>query len=472
MGKRILKFFFGKSKNEEKDKKTEETGKGTATKAIFNEAIMNDNYFDASKEATLGREIMFETVKGSINRDIESAKGFHFEAHQVNSVNIKAAKEGIAERKVMHESEISSKYRGVKKDSHSPMDASTVMDGKVIEGTGAQMKGSNKASDAYKYLKKGEEKYIGMEKAVIEGQAAEIQEIALAKGKTEIADTVTEKISLKSEITGKKVYSDPTSQELIKDRNRLKRDAIKTEIKTSIESATMAGAQAGVAAATLKLVDDLVEKREIEYRNLLGAGTDAAISAIEYTLVKDVVVNKLKIIGSKGFTNTAVALGMASDIKRLAEMSINGTDSYTIADETTATVARMSVGFTSKALLGIPGCGPAASVVVGYVGSKIIQQLFYSEIKMQLRTQREENNNNDKILKILEQRKVNLEIEIERFLNEIESVCEKRLNVINRALALDTEEGYIAATEILTNKKISRTTDKEIDMLFDEGLKI
>lgn len=477
----FLKKIFDKSKSKEKKKKVEKNNKNMGVKTVFNEAVMNNNYFSASKEATIGREIMFDTVKESINRNIESAKGFHFEAHQVNSVNIKAAKAGIEGRKVMHGSKKSSEYRSVESDPHSPMDVSTVIDGKIIKGTGAQMKGSNKAwkkdgegasNGAYEALKDDIEKYTGMEKVVVEGQANKIKEVALTEGKTEIADTITETVSIKSETTGKEVFADSTPLDLIKNRNSLKIDAVKTEIVTSLESAALSGIQAGAVAVALKTIDDIVENRKIEYNDLLNTGAETAISVAEYTLVKDVIVNKMKLIGSKGFINVAVGLGMASDIKRLAEMSFNGTDSYTIADETTATMVRMGATFASKALLGIPGCGPAASVVVGYVGSKIIQQFFYNETKMQLRTLREDNNSNDKILQMLKQREINLEVEIERFLNEVQNTCNERLNIINKAFILNTEEGYMIASEVLTNKKINRTTDIEIEAVFSKGLKI
>lgn len=431
----------------------------------FSEATMNKNSFNASKEATIGREMMEEILQKRQNIDIEFSKGWHFEAKSASSFNIEAAKQGSTARAVMRDSKVSSEANNVTPNAGTVHDIEIHEDG-VPTGDLYQLKASNNYKAAAEYQDK--EAYAGMKRHVLEGQGESIKNDPKLKIKDETRNEVTEKI-VYTDKDGKEIKSESVSLELVKNRKALRRDSYKIEVKETVSASVKTGVSASQTAIVLDIVDDIIENRELDIRKSLEVGVKSGVKAGGYTFLKDVTVNKMKLTSSGVFSTTMIALNVSTDLKKIYDLSENGAPKETIREELEALVYKAGVGYASKFALVLPGGAPAA-VAINYIGNKLIQKYLYSEIAMKVRELRLENQENEERFKRLELKKINTDRLIEEFLELVEETCNKRVEIVN-TLKIDSSQTSIGRVSLeLTGKKVMMTTDDDIDSLFEDEL--
>lgn len=172
-----------------------------------------------------------------------------------------------------------------------------------------------------------------------------------------------------------------------------------------------------------------------------------------------------------GFSTAMVAIDIGEDLKKICEMKEKGIAKETIREEAEAMVYKVGVSFLSNMALIFPG-GAAGSVAINYIGNKLIQKYFYSEISLQLRELRERNNEEDKIYKMLQEREKELNNLIEKFTVLVEETCNERKEVVNY-LKNDFNSTSISNTSMkLTKKNIVKTSNEDIENLFKDELSI
>lgn len=459
----LLSIF--KKKKEKTENKDEEIELKTSS---FSEATISKNNFNASKEATTGREILNEILEKRQNVDIEKSKGWFFEYKLTSSYNINAAKEGSNSRAIMLDSEISAGEYGVKSNSISVHDIEIVEEGELT-GNKIQAKASNNYKDAVSY--QDEEKYNNMQRAVLKGQVEEFQQDQKIKEKVSL-DTqknLTEKITHQDK-EGKIIQSDEVELKLVKNKTRLKVDAYTTEIKEMANVTVKSGMNAAGTAFLLNVVDDIIENREFDFEKSIKSAGKSGVKVGGTALAKDIAVNKLK-FSAQGFSTAMVAIDIGEDLKKIYEMKEKGIAKETIREEAEAMVYKVGVSFLSNMALIFPG-GAAGSVAINYIGNKLIQKYFYSEISLQLRELRERNNEEDKIYKMLQEREKELNNLIEKFTILVEETCNERKEVVNY-LKNDFNSTSISNTSMkLTKKNIVKTSNEDIENLFKDELSI
>lgn len=304
----LLSIF--KKKKEKTENKDEEIELKTSS---FSEATISKNNFNASKEATTGREILNEILEKRQNVDIEKSKGWFFEYKLTSSYNINAAKEGSNSRAIMLDSEISAGEYGVKSNSISVHDIEIVEEGELT-GNKIQAKASNNYKDAVSY--QDEEKYNNMQRAVLKGQVEEFQQDQKIKEKVSL-DTqknLTEKITHQDK-EGKIIQSDEVELKLVKNKTRLKVDAYTTEIKEMANVTVKSGMNAAGTAFLLNVVDDIIENREFDFEKSIKSAGKSGVKVGGRALAKDIAVNKLK-FSAQGFSTAMVAIDIGEDLKK------------------------------------------------------------------------------------------------------------------------------------------------------------
>ena len=492
----IFDFFKGKKKDEEEKEKKEKSvvvrnNPGTSVQnrdlqrgtngvtikrgrsfemrgSSFAEASISKNAFNASKEATIGREVGNDILSKRANTNIEQSKGWFFEAKQTTGFNIDAAEKGSNARAVMLDSKISCDTVGAKSDSGSPHDIEIYENGKAT-GNKIQAKAANTARNSVSY--QDDPKYKGMQRAVPKGQIDEYKKNpGMKKISRETAKNLTEEIK-HTDAQGREIKSKAVSLDEIKRNKTMQKvENYVVEGKHLIKSAAKSGANAMGTAFLLNLVDDAIEGREISLKKTTQKAVSTGVKVGGYTLAKDIIVNKLKYSAS-AFTGVMTGLDVAKDVKRICELSAKGVAKETIFEEIDATIAKAGVGLISNVALVFPG-GAGLSVGINYIGNKLIQKYFYSEIAMYIRGMREKNNALAKELKDMEMRIKELDRYIDNFLVVVDQVCEERKEIVTQLEGNFTQQGINMASVRLTGEKIEQTTDDDIDSLFDDGLTI
>ncbi|MGL4902791.1 MAG: hypothetical protein ACRC3I_06955 [Cetobacterium sp.] len=431
----------------------------------FSEATMNQNSFNASKEATIGREMMQEVLEKRSNIDIEKSKGWFFEAKSASSFNIDSAKKGSTARAVMTDSRVSSEANNATPDATTPHDIEIYENG-IPTGSKHQLKAANDYKDAAKY--QNEEKYKGMQRNVLKGQEDAIKNDRNLKITEETREAVSDKVTYVDK-DGKLIESKQVELELVKNKRALKIDSYKVEVKETFTASFKTGVNASQTAFILDIIDDVVENREVDIKKNIETGVKSGLKAGGYTLLKDVSVNKMKLVSNGVFSSTMIALNVSSDLKKIYAMSEEGVPKETIREEVEALIYKAGVGYASKLALIMPGGAPA-SVVINYVGNKLIQKYLYSEIAMELRALRVENSENEERFKRLELKKINTDRLIEEFLALVEESCARRVEIVN-SLTVDSSQLSIGRVSMqLTGKKVNMTTDEDLENLFDDEL--
>lgn len=455
---RFLSIF--KKKDTKKEEKVElRTGS-------LSEATISKNSFNASKEATTGREIFNEILKKRQNTDIEKSKGWFFEYKLTSSYNINSASKGSDSRAVMLDSKISSDEYGIKSNSTSVQDIEIVEDGQLT-GNKIQAKASNRYKDAVSY--QDEEKYNNMQRAILKDQVEEFQADEKIKKKVSLdtQNNLTDRIR-HTDKNGKVIESDNVSLDLVKNKTKLKVDAYVTEIKQSAKLTVKSGLNATGTALILNVIDDVLENREFDFEKNLKSAGKAGVKVGGTTLAKDIAVNKLK-FSAQGFSTGMMAIDISSDLKKIYKMSEQGISKETIREETEAMVYKAGVGFLSNVALIFPG-GAAGSIAINYIGNKLIQKYFYSEISLQLRELREKNNEQDKIYQLLKEKEKKLNNVIEQFMSLVEETCNERKEIVNYLNENFNSNAILNTSMKLTKKNIDKTLDRDLELLFEEEL--
>lgn len=468
---RIFNIFKGKKIDEdpEETKDAENPKKKKTTVQLesssFSEAHISKNSYQASKEATIGREILNEVLQKRENIDIEFSKGWFFEAKGTTTFNINSAEKGSSARAVMADSEVSCKYNNTNSNSGTPHDIEIFENG-IATGVKIQSKAANNYKNAAKY--QNDEKYDGMIKHVVKGQSESIKNDVNLKITDETRSTVTDEFSYTDE-KGNIIKSDAVELMLIKDKKALEKDAYKTEIKESFKASIKTGFAASQTAFLLDFIDDLVEYHELDLKKNLGTGAKSGVKATCYTMGKDVAVNKLKIISNETFASVMVALNVGEDLKKIYMLSEDGAHKETIREEFEALVYKAGIGYASNLMLVFPG-GAGASVAINYIGNKLIQKYFYSEISIHLRTLRRDTIEHEDNLKRLQIKERDTNNAIQDFLALVSKTCEDRIEIISK-LNVDCSQRTINNVSLgLVGKKIKMTTDSDLENLFDNEL--
>ena len=435
-------------------------------RSSFVNATISDTAFNAAKEATIGRELGNDILNKRANTNIEQSKGWFFEAKQTTGFNIDAAEKGSNARAVMLDSEISCDTVGAKSDSGSPHDIEIYENGKAT-GNKIQAKAANKARNSVAY--QDNPKYKGMQRAVPKGHIDEYKKNpGMKKISKETAKNLTEEIH-HTDAQGRKIKSKAVGLDEIKQNKTLQKVGnYATEAKYALKSAGKSGMNAAGTAFLLNLVDDAIEGRELSLKKTTQKAIDTGVKVGGYTLVKDVVVNKLK-YSAGAFSGVMAGLDVAKDVKRICELSAKGVAKETILEEVDATIAKAGVGLVSNFALIFPG-GAGLSVGINYVGNKLIQKYFYSQVALYLREMREKNNALDKDIKELDRRIKELDGYIAEFLTLVDEVCEKRTEIVESLDANFSQESIAVASVRLTGQRIEETTDEDIDSLFNDEL--
>ena len=432
----------------------------------FARATMSNTAFNAAKEATIGREVGNDILSKRANTNIEQSKGWFFEAKQTTGFNIDAAEKGSNARAVMLDSKISCDTVGAKSDSGSPHDIEIYENGKAT-GNKIQAKAANTARNSVSY--QDDPKYKGMQRAVPKGQIDEYKKNpGMKKISKETAKNLTEEIH-HTDAEGRKIKSKAVSLNEIKQNKTLQKvENYAVEAKYSLKSAGKSGMNAAGTAFLLNLVDDAIEGREISLKKTTEKAVSTGVKVGGYTLAKDVIVNKLKYSAS-AFSGVMTGLDVAKDVKRICELSAKGVAKETIFEEVDAAIAKAGVGLVSNFALVFPG-GAGLSVGINYVGNKLIQKYFYSEIAIYLRNMREKNNALDKDIKELDKRIKDLDSYIGEFLTLVDEVCERRTEIVGSLETNFTQESIAITSVRLTGQQIEETTDEDIDSLFNDEL--
>lgn len=459
---KFLSIFKRKYKKKEEENKE----KVKVATSGFAEATISENNFTASKEATIGREIFTEISAKRENTDIEKSKGWFFEYKLTSTYNINAANKGSDSRAVMLDSKVSSGEHEVRSNSTSVHDIEIIENGELT-GNKIQAKASNNYKNAVNY--QNEEKYEGMQRAILKGQVEDFEQDQKNKEKISL-DTqknLTEKIT-HIDKNGDIIQSDDVSLDFVKNKTRMKIDAYATEIKETTKLTVKSGINAVGTALVVNVIDDILENREFDFEKNIKSAGKTGVKVAGTSLAKDIVVNKLK-FSAQGFSAVMMTLDIRNDLKKIYKMNEQGIAKATIREETEALIYKAGVGFLSNLALIFPG-GAAGSVSINYLGNKLIQKYFYSEISLHLRELREKTNEEENIYQKLLKREVKLNEEIERFMSLVEKNCSQRKESVDY-LKNNFNSNTISNTSMkLTKKNIEKTSNKDIDQLFEKEL--
>jgi len=449
--------FLRKKKKEEKTIKINEVS--------FIESNISENNFEASKQATIGREMFQEIDMKRKNVDIEKSKGWYAESEGTATFNMNAAKQGSKARATMLDSKVSCNENKVKADSGSPYDIRISEPGKSKK-VDVQSKMSNNYKSAAKY--QDDEKYKGMQRLVAKGQRKLIKKNNNLNISDETRENITEEIKY-TDSSGKIVKSDKISLDLMKNKRKLKSKVFKKEAKETMTSSLKAAENSMKMGFLVNVFDDIFEQKEIDLKKNAKNSVDMGIKAFAYTGTKDLVVNKLKYISKNSFSTVATALNLGPELKKIYLLNESNTPKETIKEEIEALILKTSVGFLGCLGTAIP-FGGGGLVAINYIGNKIIAKYFYSEISLYVRELRMKNKEQEKLFKMLKDKKKKQDNLIDEFLNLVDDCCAKRQEVTKELLLDSSRENISKASAILTNKKIKSTTDQEIDLLFEEEL--
>lgn len=454
---KILDFLRKKKKKKEKSVKINEVS--------FIENNISENNFEASRQATIGREMFQEIDMKRKNVDIEKSKGWYAESEGTATFNINAAKQGSKARATMLDSKVSCNENKVKADSGSPYDIRISELGKSKK-VDVQSKMSNNYKSAAKY--QDDEKYQDMQRLVAKGQSKLIKENKNLNISDETRENITEEIKY-TDSSGKIIKSDKISLDLMKNKRKLKSNVFKKEAKETITSSLKAAESSIKIDFLVNVIDDIFEQREIGLKKNAKNSVEMGIKAFAYTGTKDLVVNKLKHISNNSFSTVATVLNLGPELKKIYLLNESNAPKETIKEEMEALVLKTSVGFLGCLGTALP-FGGGGLIAMNYIGNKIIAKYFYSEISLHVRELRIKNQEQEKILKILQDKKREQDKLINKFLDLVEECCAKRQEVTEELLLDSSQEKISKASAILTNKKIKSTTDQDIDLLFEEEL--